>query len=93
MCVNTTCAPTSSKQSNNSSKIVHCGSIINLFIEKTSECLLCANSLRIEVWMKRVWFMELEAGGGSCPPHCCPGCPTTAKEGMEKDAVGFKVQR
>ena len=31
------------KQSNNSSKIVHCGSVINLFIEKTSKCLLCAN--------------------------------------------------
>ena len=41
--VHATCAPTSSNQSNNSSKIVHCGSIINLFIEKTSECLLCAN--------------------------------------------------
>jgi len=50
-------------------------------------------SLRIEVWMKRVWFMELKAGGGSCPPHCCPGCPTTEKGGVEKDAVGFRVQR
>ena len=50
-------------------------------------------SLRIEVWMKRVWFMKLKAGGGSCPPHCCPRCPMTEKEGVEKDAVGFRVQR
>ena len=34
------CAP---QQSNNSSEISQCGSVINLLIEQTSECLLCAN--------------------------------------------------
>lgn len=50
-------------------------------------------SLRIEVWMKWMWFMELKVEGGSCPPHCCPGCPTTEKRGVENDAVGFRAQR
>ena len=83
-CVNTTCAPTPSKQSNNSSKIVHCGSIINLFIEKTSECLLCANGLRIEVWMKRVWFMELKAGGGAVLLTAVPGAPRLQKKAWRR---------